>query len=283
MKNKKMIALLLVLVLMMSGCAQGISDGTTAPEQTKQTETTAPQAETTEPKADLVVFPDAPEEPVEKPLTEHSEVVTDYWAQGLHFGDKNTAFSYYISIPEIYPFSTDAVSCQKEIYELYKNRLYEDLTALETQHKENIQQLEVPEGAFLDSELTRVYTYTAGVYEDVLSIAVRFDMEETENEKYYVYYLDLATGKRMTEEDAQEKLAVEAAVIKKAVEACYQEMHSQMDATADWYQEQLKKTVSDENINACRVFFTEDGKRMIVARIYTAGSVETVEKLIVLQ
>ena len=283
MRITKSIALVLVFILLLTGCAQGISDGTTAPEQTKQTETTALQAETTELEVDIVVFPAAPEEPVEKPLTEHSEVVTDYWTQGLHFGDENTAFTYYISIPQIYPFSTDAVTCQKEIYELYTNRLYNDLTALQAQHKGNVQQLEVPEGAFLDSELTRVYTYTAGVYEDVLSIAVRFDMEETENEKYYVYYLDLATGKRMTEEDAQEKLAVEAAVIKKAVEACYQEMHSQMDATADRYQEQLKKTVSDENINACRVFFTEDGKRMIVARIYTAGSVETVEKLIVLQ
>lgn len=283
MKAVKTISILLALALLLTGCAQGIPDETTAPEQTKQTETTAPQAETTEPEAELVIFPDAPEQSVVKPLPEKSGLVTAYWAQGLHFGDKNTAFTYYISIPEIYPFSTDAVACQKEIYELYTNRLYNDLTALQAQHKGNVQQLEVPEGAFLDSELTRVYTYTAGVYEDVLSIAVRFDMEETENEKYYVYYLDLATGKRMTEEDAQEKLAVEAAVIKKAVEACYQEMHSQVDATADWYQEQLKKTVSDENINACRVFFTEDGKRMIVARIYTAGSVETVEKLIVLQ
>lgn len=283
MKITKLITLLLVFVLLLTGCVQGIADETTAPDPVKQTETTAPQAETTAPSVELVIFPDAPEEPEEKPLTEHSQAVTDYWAQGLHFGDKNTVFTYYISIPEIYPFSTDAVACQKEIYELYTNRLYNDLTALQARYKGNVQQLEVPEGAFLDSELTRVYTYTAGVYEDVLSIAVRFDMEETENEKYYVYYLDLATGKRMTEEDAQEKLAVEAAVIKKAVEACYQEMHSQMDATADWYQEQLKKTASDENINACRVFFTEEGERMLVACIYTAGSVETVEKLIVLQ
>lgn len=278
MKAVKTISILLALALWLPGCAQEIPDKTTAPEQTKQTEATAQQVETTEPSVELVVFPDAPEEPVEKPLTEHSQVVTDYWAQGLHFGNKNTAFTYYISIPEIYPFSTDAVTCQKEIYELFTNRLYDDLTALEVQHKGNIQQLEVPEGLFLDDTIKRTYAYTAGVYRDVLSIAIRFDMEETENANYYVYYLDLTTGKRLTEDD--EKLAVEAEVIEKALEACYQDMHSDVDATADWYQEQLKKTVSDENIKACRVFFTEDGERILVARIYTAGSVETVEKLI---
>lgn len=278
MKNTKMITLLLIFVLLLTGCVQGIADETTAPEQTKQTETTAPQVETTEPSVELVVFPDAPEEPEEKPLTEHSQVVTDYWAQGLHFGNKNTAFTYYISIPEIYPFSTDAVTCQKEIYELFTNRLYDDLTALEVQHKGNIQQLEVPEGLFLDDTIKRTYAYTAGVYGDVLSIAIRFDMEETENANYYVYYLDLTTGKRLTEED--EKLAVEATIVRKALEECYQEMHFQVDTAADWYQEKLKKTVSDENIKACRVFFTEDGERILVARIYAAGSVETVEKLI---
>lgn len=278
MKAVKTISILLVLALWLTGCVQVITDETTAPEQTKQTEATAQQVETTEPSVELVVFPSAPEEPEEKPLTEHTEVVTDYWTQGLHFGDKNTAFTYYISIPEIYPFSTDAVICQKEIYELFINRLYDDLTALEVQHKGNIQQLEVPEGLFLDDTIKRTYAYTAGVYGDVLSIAIRFDMEETENANYYVYYLDLTTGKRLTEED--EKLAVGATIVRKALEECYQEMHSQVDTAADWYQEKLKKTVSDENIKACRVFFTEDGERILVARIYAAGSVETVERLI---
>lgn len=280
MKNKKMIALLLVLVLMMSGCAQGIADETTAPDPVKQTEITAQQAETTAPSVELVVFPAAPDEPEEKPLAEHSQAVTDYWSQGLHFGDKNTAFTYYISIPEIYPFSTDAVACQKEIYELYKNRLYEDLTALETQHKGNIQQLEVPEGLFLDDTVKRTYAYTAGVYGDVLSIAIRFDVEETENSNYYVYYLDLTTGKRLTDLQAQEKYSWNITDIKNAVADFYRNLYNAFPQTYDWHQAQMDKTLSDDSIKDCQVFCTEEGKLMLVARIYTAGSVETVEKLI---
>ncbi len=269
MKITKTIALLLALVLLISGCAQGIAD-----------ETTAPQAETTEPSVELVVFPAAPEQSVVKPLPEKSGLVTAYWAQGLHFGDKNTAFTYYISIPEIYPFSTDAVACQKEIYELYKNRLYEDLTALETQHKGNIQQLEVPEGLFLDDTVKRTYAYTAGVYADVLSIAIRFDMEETENSNYYVYYLDLTTGKRLTDLQAQEKYSRNITDIKNAVADFYRNLYNAFPQTHDWYQAQMDKTLSDDNIKDCQVFCTEEGKLMLVARIYTAGSVETVEKLI---
>lgn len=282
MKITKTIALLLALVLLISGCAQGIPDETTAPEQTKQTVTTAPQAETTEPSVELVVIPDAPEEPEEKPLPEHSQAVTDYWAQGLHFGDKNTAFTYYISIPEIYPFSTDAVACQKEIYELYKNRLYEDLTALETQHKGNIQQLEVPEGLFLDDTVKRTYAYTAGVYADVLSIAIRFDVEETENSNYYVYYLDMTTGKRLTDLQAQEKYSRNITDIKNAVADFYRNLYNAFPQTHDWYQAQMDKILSDDNIKDCQVFCTEEGKLMLVAHIYTAGSAETVEKLIAL-
>ena len=280
MKAVKTISILLVLALWLTGCVQVITDETTAPEQTKQTEATAQQAETTEPSVELVVFPSAPEEPVEKPLTEHSQVVTDYWAQGLHFGNKNTAFTYYISIPEIYPFSTDAVICQKEIYELFINRLYDDLTALEVQYKGNIQQLEVPEGLFLDDTIKRTYAYTAGVYGDVLSIAIRFDIEETENANYYVYYLDMTTGKRLTDLQAQEKYSRNITDIKNVVADFYRNLYNAFPQTYDWYQAQMDKTLSDDNIKDCQVFCTEEGKLMLVARIYTAGSVETVEKLI---
>lgn len=279
MRMAKIITILLAFGLLLTGCVKEIPDETTAPEPVKQTATTASQEETTEPEADIVVFPAAPEAQVEKPLPDQSEPVTDYWTQGLHFGDKNTALTYYISIPQIYPFSTDAVTCQKEIYELYANRLYDNLTVLQVRHQGNIRQFNVPKEAFFDSSFARSYTYIAGFDKNVLTIAVRFDIEESENANCYVYYLDLTTGKRLSPETAQEKLAVDTEVIINAVEACYQEMHTKMD-TADWYQELLEKTVSDDNIKACRVFLTKDGRKMLAAPIYTAGSVETVEIII---
>ena len=154
---------------------------------------------------------------------------------------------------------------------------------METQHKGNIQQPEVPEGLFLDDTVKRTYVYTAGVYADVLSIAVRFDLEETENAKYYVYYLDLSTGERLTDQQANEKYSQSIEDIQKAMRDFYQKLSEAFPQTYDWYQAQMDKTLSEDNIKDCRVFCTEEGKLMLVARIYTAGSTETVEKLIELQ
>jgi len=209
-----------------------------------------------------------------------STLVSAYWKQGMHFGGKNTAFTYHISIPQIYPFSQDAVSCQQEIYALFKTQLYSNLTALQAQHKGQVELLEVPANAFSDRSLLRSYTYSAGCYQNVLSIILRFDITETNHSNYYVYYLDLTTGKQLTTEEAQGKFSVEQVAIKNAVESYYKELYAESDENADWYQENLKKTVGDDNIVACRLFFTEDGKLMLVANIYTVGSVEKVEKLI---
>lgn len=268
----------LVIALLLTGCANDNPNATTestAPDQTKQTDATVDLTE-------LVVFPDAPEKAAVKALPQTYDaktLVTPYWEEQFKFSTlKNTEF--YMSIPQIYPFSEDAVACQQEIYELFKSDAEWPLLLLED-NGGKAELLDKREDIFFDQDQYRMcYSYQAGCYNDVLSIAIRINGMDVTWSNYYVFYLDLTTGKRLTEEEANAKYAVDKANIKSVVEAYYRQKNENVDEKLDYYQDNLKKTVADENIDACRLFCTEEGKLMVVADIYAAGSVEKVENLI---
>ncbi len=284
MKTTKLILLLLVFVLLLTACAQGNSNGTTESTAPNKTEATDGPTGTSVTKAEPVVFPAAPEKAVIKSLPGIYNVktlVTPYWEQQFKFSAlKNTEF--YISIPQLYPFSEDALTCQQEIYELYADKEQWPVMLLES-NGGKAELLDKPEDIFFLQDQHKIcYSYHAGCHQDVLSVAIRINGTDAAWSNYYVYYLDLSTGKRLTAEEANAKYAVDKAAVKSAVEAYYRQINEKVDEKQDYYQDNLKKTVSDENIDACRIFCTEEGKLMVVANIYTTGSVEKVEKLIAL-
>ena len=246
MKITKMIALLLVFVLVLAGCGKGISN-------------------------ELLMFPDAPEQSDINALPDKynvKDLVTSYWSQGFRFGDKSTAITYYISIPQIYPYSQDAVACQQEIYDAFKTELYDDLTLFKTQYKENIKQKKVPKYAFTEQAKDRTYTYTAGIYENILSVVLRFEIPDTRNSNYYVYYLDLTTGKQLTTQQIQEKFDEEITRLINNQEASFQKVYAK------------NPNEPARHVKDGRVFFTENGKITYILRIYTEGSPEIVEHLV---
>ena len=285
-KARKLLILLgLVLALLLTACVNGDPDATTessAPDQTKQTDATNGSTDTTAAKTAPVVFPDAPEKAAVKALPEKYDattLVTAYWEEQFKFSTlKNTEF--YFSIPQIYPFSEDAVACQQEIYELFQSDAEWPLMLLEDNGKKAVL-LDKREDIFFDRDQYRMcYSYQAGCCNDVLSIVIRINCMDVPRSDYHVFYLDLTTGKRLTAEEANAKYAVDKADIKQAVEAFYRQTNENVDENLDYYQANLKKTVADENIGACRAFCTEKGKLMVVADIYTAGTVEKAENLI---
>lgn len=294
MKTARNVLLLMLLVfaLLLTACANGRQDETTGkpdttettvPDLSKQTEATEDSKETTAPKTQLVLFPEAPEKATVRALPENYDtaaLVSPYWEQQFKFSNlKNTEF--YISIPQIYPFSEDAVVCQQEVYELFKTKLSDWVLYLLTEYEGKAVLLDKPEDVFFDQDQYRMcYSYNAGCYKDVLSVVIRINGTDVPWSYYYVYYLDLTTGMRLTTEEAHAKYAIDKTDIKSAVEAYYRKMHANFDEKLDSYQDDLKKTVSDENIDACRLLCTEDGELMILADIYTVGNVEKVEKLI---
>lgn len=279
MKEMKTCVLLLLLMTLLIACGKEkptpSSEGTTSAPTTVQTAPTQP---------DLTV-PDMQLSTEIRPLPEQytaSELAKVYWEQGISFGGKDH-LTYYISLPSVYPFSADALAVQQEIFGQFNGWFGNDLTTPAKEYAGKIRTLEMPENGFFDSKLTNCFSYCAGARNGVLSILIRKDIRDVPRSQYICFWLDLETGKRLDASAAAQKYGTDAQTVQQALEAYYRQMHSQIDPGLDFFQENLKKTVSDENVAACQLFATEDGTLGIVANIYTPGSASKVEKLIMLE
>lgn len=275
---KKIVLLILAWMLLLTAC------GKETPLPSLETTTAVPTTEQTVPTQPSLTVPDMQLSAQVRPLPEQytaAELVAAYWEQGINFNGKDY-LTYHISVPSVYPFSEDAVAVQQEIFGLFNDWLGYDLTTLAKEYAGKIRTLEMPDNAFYDSSVTNCFSYCAGIRSGVLSILIRKDIRDVPRSQYMCFWLDLETGKRLDAAGAAEKYAVDTEVTRQALEAYYRQMHSQIDPGLDFFQENLKKTVSDENVAACRLFCTEDGNLGVVANIYTPGSAPKVEKLVIL-
>ena len=207
-----------------------------------------------------------------------STLVSTYWEQATLY-DRFSSYPkpYYISIPQLYPFSADAVACQEEIFALFKKELDVHVSYLFDTCKGKNELLDMPEDVFFSTDYS-CYSYHAGCYKDVLSIAIRMNFRDVPWSTYSVYYLDLNTGKRLTAEEVHSRFNVSNADIKRALESYFYKMFPDADSSSD--REYFDRTLSDENINSCRLFCTEDGKLMIAAKVYGFSTMSMQEKLI---
>ena len=229
------------------------------------------------PLPDPIQFPDAPSKGSVQALPENaqlSDLVSTYWQKGIHYVAVD---KYYVIIPEIYPFSQEAIDCEQEIYKLFADALKERFQSLDEYSREQLQYFDVSDvdpSVGQTSAPVHYYGYTASYQDGILSIVVIIDDDITGRDTYHTFNLSvpseqIATGAQPSRE-----------AIKATLKAAFEEMYANIDSSLDFYQENLKKTLSDENIDACALSYAEDGTPQITAWIYTFGSVDKVQKLI---
>ena len=228
-------------------------------------------------------LPAAPEATEVKALPDSYDaaaLVSPCWEQGAAFGN---VYSFYISIPEIYPFSEDAIAAQQEIYELF----YDELEWLEEYSVNNpvtktLDMSEVTIFSDFGGDPTAYYGYSAGIRDGILSIIVRNDwLYNSAGRSFYTYNFDLTTGKRLDSQAMHDRLGVSQDAITQGVTEFYEEKHAALpDKTVDFYQENLKKTLSEENLSAGQLCIGEDGAVMMAVEIYSIGSLEHVQRLV---
>jgi len=222
-------------------------------------------------------FPDAPSNTEVKALPENvqlSDLVKPYWEQGIKFVASDT---YYIAIPEIYPFNQAAIDCNRVIYSLFAKELQSHINYLIDYHKQNTRYFDIS-GADPSVGQTNggtfYYGYTASYQDGMLSIVVIIDDVHSGRETYHTFNLSVPSGQISTGAQPSRE------AIKATLKAAFEEMYAKIDSNLDFYQENLKKTLSDENIDACVLSYAEDGTPQITAWIYTFGSVDKVQKIL---
>lgn len=261
MKTLKAMLCMLMAALLLAGCA------VTPPEDTKPDTTTVPDTTPAQTEATVettvateLFAPVYPERSVtalpEKAPVE--DVVSSYWEETLEWVDKpGNACRLPIAIPQIYPFSEDAIRCEKEIFDVLFPIAEETL-------------------ANMEEELSQSWAkigYEAFVNGDVLSLLI---VKETVYDltEYHVYNLDLSTGKQLTREGLLEKLAVSEADFKAAAETAVEETfvnrygEKEKSYDQDFYQEQLDRSLSKENLEKTEIYLDAEGKAVLVADIY---------------
>ena len=222
------------------------------------------------------VFPGPPEAADIKSLSGSptlESLVKPYWEQGFAFVAHDT---YYIAIPEVYPFSQEAIDCNREIYSLFEKALKKQIGSLVEYFGHDVRYFDIsgadPSVGQSESGVF-YYGYTASYQDGLLSIVVILDDPSSGRETYHTFNLavpgEISTGALPSRE-----------TILTALEKEYKAMHANIDSSLDFYMENLKKTLSDENVDACILSYGEDGTAQITAWIYTFGSVDRVQKLI---
>lgn len=262
---------LLFLLLLLSGCVA------TPPETTPPTtETTAPP--TTETTAPPPLFPGSPKsQPVKMLMGEITldRLVESYWSRQIRLADGTVC---YVSIPQITPFSQEAVECQKEIYGLFRQYLQK---ALDTAGVAAV----TPWDSLLPLEdliqlpqekEVRYYTYSAAYCNGVFSILVRADghlgsdMPYPPSTPYSVYNLPV-TEAHILPDPLRDS-------VKWTLERHYMNTYSPEDSvSAADYNTGMSRTL--QYYAKSLAFYREGGRISIVGNVYPPGSAEPVQQV----
>lgn len=277
----KLLLILLLLGALLAGCA-GDAPETTAPvteppivtEPTaitdpppSETEETVPPTEPTEPPLQIYILPEVPETVISGP----SDMLIGIYDEGSYTwndaGGNQCTFTY--RIPDLAPISYSAIEVQQEINQRFQQLHDEQVT--------NIKELYSP---FVLS-----LTYDSYCAEGVLSIVLT---EECDWDKtnYYVYNLELETGRLLNDTQLLQKLEISEdaflSAARASAELSYTEHNGPVDNSYDssYSQEQLDMTLSIENIAAAQLFVNAEGKLMAAMDIYSVAGANSYQRLI---
>lgn len=279
------LAMVLLIVATISGCAfqsdtpestqpsSPTSDAvSTDPTESTAEEPTSPSTLPTEPPPQPLQIYTLPQE-AESPTQVASDALIFTHDEGTYgWQDAYNSYSFKYRIPSIAPISYSAIEVQREINERFQ-----------TLHDEQVTNIEGRYSPFVLS-----LTYEAYCAKGVLSIVLTetCDWEKT---NYYVYNLDIGTGKRLNDTQLLNKLEIDedefVTATKKAAEEAYVQHNGPVDSSYDstYSQEQLDMTLSIENIAAAQLFVDNDGKLMAAMDIYSIAGANSYTRLLELE
>ena len=246
------ILLLVLTVCLLAGCAA-----------TPPVSTGDPIEETTTPPTYAAYIPDAPVYPdrVVAPLPESvtvGDLISPYWEETLRWDDTDGEHCVFpVAVPQIYPFSEDAIRCEKEIFDHLFPILDDALNKM---------------GIGISQSLNQV-GYEAYLNGQILSLIVS---QETPNDLhlYQVYNFDTASGKKLDGADLLAYLGISRDDFHHradtAVRTHFAGRFGEKEAAADptFYQAQLNRSTNESNLDHAELYLDAAGRLMMVADIY---------------
>lgn len=246
------ILLLVLTVCLLAGCA------VTPPVSTGD-----PIEETTTPPTYAANIPDAPVYPdrVVAPLPESvtvDDLVSPYWEETLRWDDTDGEHCVFpVAVPQIYPFSEDAIRCEKEIFDHLFPILDDALNKM---------------GIGISQSLNQV-GYEAHLNGQILSLIV-FQETPTDLHLYQVYNFDIASGKKLSEGDLLAHLGISRddfhdradTAVRNHFVSLYGEKETSKDPT--FYQSQLNMSTNEGHLDKAELYLDATGRLMMVADIY---------------
>lgn len=232
-------------------------------------------------------IPAAPATPDVTPLPESFDASTlvtpyyEYMQDGGMIGDT----PYYITLPSIYPFSEDAVTCQQDIYisvfptmEYYAtNTGYRNTGDTVVQSPfEDVENENDPDGI----------GYEVHLYDNILTIVVWTKLP-TDPTEHYIFALDISTGERLSEFAMRSRLGITDEDVRQFLEKTLSDKYpwyfpnggiNPADATDP--QRRLLRMLSEENVANSQVFITEDGSIYVAANVYALAGAEYYSQLL---
>lgn len=126
--------------------------------------------------------------------------------------------------------------------------------------------------------------YEAYLNGDILSVLI---YEETiyDYTSYAVYNLNVSTGNRLDTQALLEELGVSWDNYAESTEQILQDIYVDKygegaEFDPEFYQQQLEKTISDENVKAVQLFLGENGTVLAAADIYSIAGAEKYPQIV---
>ena len=170
------------------------------------------------------------------------------------------------SIPQIYPFSADAVRIQQQIQENYMRQYYETYTYY---------MLNANAGMSLAPHYCEI-SYEAALNGEVLSIVIYTDMF-VDSQGYQVRNFNLRTGKLLDNAELLEILEIEqtdyeqllGSLVSKSFTDKYGESIEEGSRYYDFYYKQKALNDSPENIATAKLYLDTDGNLWAICNVYS--------------
>ena len=253
---KKLISYILLavfIVLLFAGCEKppaespdNTSGQLTQPTTQPTQPTIQPTDPTTQPTEPVIV------EDIEGPLAQYVQTAVKETLKQAKSkygpGDESTS----VRIPKLLPFSEDAIVAQTEIQAEFDPII----ASIRANYAEGF------------GTVYEAFDYSAYLNDSILSLMILINYM-TDDFAYRVYNFDITTGKRLDTHELMTKLQIPdyTEAFTRIAKKKYEE-DNQHQQDNDDYASQLAKTIAKENIEKAIPYIAEDGKVMVVIKIY---------------
>lgn len=179
-----------------------------------------------------------------------------------HYVDSTgNEYSVSYSIPDLLLTSEDAQEVEKEYQSYCLKRLEAAQEAIKN-----------------ESSLVCIgISYEAWIYEDTLTLMIQ-DISDWGFSTYFAYTFRISDGELLEDDEMALRFditedALESAV-RNALNEQYKNLYGSGSTSNEYYQTQLDKTLSEENIDDVSYYLSQEGDLMVLATIYSLAGAD---------